>query len=89
LRNLSLARIEHEKKRVVQGPLEPIERSQFSISILEYTLKTERQRLHEMAESVDWLAGINKTADKPIFKFEKKLLAELRVVEEQMSSSKP
>lgn len=56
---------------------------------LEYTLKTERQRLHQMAESVDWLAGINKTADKPIFKFEKKLLAELRVVEEQMSSSKP
>jgi hypothetical protein len=43
---------------------------------LEYTLKTERQRLHEMAESVDWLAGINKTADKPIFKFEKKLLAD-------------
>jgi hypothetical protein len=38
---------------------------------LEDTLKTERQRLHEMAESVDWLAGINKTADKPIFKFEK------------------
>jgi len=55
---------------------------------LEYTLKIERQRLHQMAESVDWLAGTNKTADKPLFKFEKKLLEELRVVEEQMSSLK-
>jgi hypothetical protein len=55
---------------------------------LEDTLKKERQRLHQMAESVDWLAGINKPADKPIFKFEKKLIAELRVVEDQMSSLK-
>lgn len=55
---------------------------------LEDTLERERQRLHKMAKSVDWSAGINKTAENPIFKFEKKLLEELRVVEEQMSSLK-